>query len=330
MPSRPRLNSIDQFRGFAILGMVIANFLAGANVIPDWSKHASDIGFTWVDQVAPFFIFAVSLTYRPSFQRRLAEYGWKKALGHFFRRWLALIAIGFLIVTAEAWFNIQGEIVTASNTNWGVLQAIGLAGLLTLPFLALPGWSRALTGLGLLVVYQVLLDRVWLPVVMNSPHGGIQGALGWTGMLLLATVLADLFNENERIRRVFPWAAAGVLAAGLLLAWLAPDWAPISKNRVSSSYVLLSLGISGVVFWGFHWLEDGRHLSLPVLTTWGRNPLVLYVLHLILLGFFALPPIPGWFVEAPLWLVLVQCLALLAALTGIGMWLNKRGWIFSL
>ena len=49
------------FRGLAIVLMILANFLAGAAVVPGWLKHAPDAGLTVIDLIAPFFIFAIGL-----------------------------------------------------------------------------------------------------------------------------------------------------------------------------------------------------------------------------------------------------------------------------
>lgn len=50
-----RINAIDQYRGLAILLMVLANFLTGVNGVPMWFKHAPDIGLMVVDLIAPMF-----------------------------------------------------------------------------------------------------------------------------------------------------------------------------------------------------------------------------------------------------------------------------------
>jgi len=320
MSKIPRLTSIDQFRGFAILLMVLANFMGDVNSIPAWLKHAHDVGLTVIDLIAPFFIFAIGLTYRLSLQRRVADQGWPAAIEHFVRRWLALLGIGALLVTGEILIYSPGE------TNWGVLQAIAVAGLVTLPALLLPTWGRAVAGLALLGGYQVMLDKFWLPQVLGSPHGGLLGALSWSAMLILSTVLADLFHDEAGRRRWFAWASGLTLAAGVLLA----VWAPVSKNRVSASYVLISLGASALLFGLFHLLCDRRGLSFKIFEVWGQNPLLLYVLHLILLGLIVLPPWPYWNVDAPVWLAVLQMAVLVSVLSWIGLILQRKKWVFIL
>lgn len=321
MPARQRLEAIDQFRGFAILLMIAANYLSNIRVIPAWLKHAPDIGYTVVDLVAPLFVFAIGLTYGLSFHGRLARHGPWKTYNHFFSRYLALLGLGYLLTLAWEFSGIERP-----EVSWGLLQALGAAGLITLPLIHLsPRW-RWLSGLGLLAVYQLLLDRYWLADVLRAPHNGPWGALSWGALLILATALADLYFDIPRGRRAFAWVCALVTSFGLALAVLVP----LSKARASASYVLLSLGLSGLVFFLFHLLDRRWQVKIPILSEWGRNPLLLYLLHYLFIGIFAIPPIPGWYVAAPLWLVLLQLLALLGALSGIGLFLNRRQLYFAL
>ena len=48
-----RLEAIDQFRGFAILLMILANYMNNVSLIPSWLKHSDDIGYTVIDLIAP-------------------------------------------------------------------------------------------------------------------------------------------------------------------------------------------------------------------------------------------------------------------------------------
>ena len=59
MPQTKRIEAIDQFRGLTIIGMVLANYLAGVRSAPPCLRHADDIGLTVIDLVAPFFIFEI-------------------------------------------------------------------------------------------------------------------------------------------------------------------------------------------------------------------------------------------------------------------------------
>lgn len=315
--SRPRLAAIDQFRGLAIMAMVAADYLAGVQTAPAWLKHAPDTGLTIVDLVAPLFIFAIGLTYPLSARRRSQREGWRRSAEHFVRRYLVLVGIGALMSAVSSWYGVA--------SSWGVLQAIGLAGLLTLPFIGLkPGWRLGI-GLALLGLYQVLLDQFWLQPVLVSPHGGLPGSLAWGSMMILSTALADLHHDQGQRRWAFLLASVLALVAGAALSVVVD----ISKHRVSASYVLVSLGVSALLYGGFTLLQRVR-LRIPLLDAWGANPLVLYILHYLLIGIYFLPGIPAWYTHASGWLMVAQILLLLAVLSLIAVWFKRKNWIFSI
>jgi len=146
-----RIASIDQLRGFAILTMVLVNYIGGVQLIPPWLQHAPDIGLTFPDLVAPLFIFAIGLTFGMSFHRRLEHEGAFNTYSHFFTRYLAILGLGAAISACET---AIGE--NTSGIDWGVLQTIGMAGLATLAVIKLPAVYRWLIGMGIIVVFQVI------------------------------------------------------------------------------------------------------------------------------------------------------------------------------
>jgi predicted acyltransferase len=324
-----RDRGIDRFRGLAIVLMVLANYSGGVRWLPAWLKHAPDVGLTAVDLIAPLFIFAIGLTYGPSFHRRLKRDGGSRTYQHFITRWTAIVGIGTILSAGEIALHVDDV-----RVNWGVLQAIGAAGLVSLPLMCLPAFHRAAIGVGLLVAYQAALDRAWLASVLDAPHGGLFGSLAWADMLLLATALADLYRQG-RLGRCLA-ATAVALAGGLALACL---W-PLSKRRVSASYVLISLAVSAAIFLLVHrlvergrvpaWLRPTASLLGELLDAWGANPLLLYVLHDLLLGVFFLPGVAGWYAEATGPLVAVQVVLLVGVLSVVAWKLSKKGRIFAL
>ena len=310
-----RISSLDQFRGFAILTMVLANYIGVVKLIPAWLKHTPDIGLTVIDLIAPFFIFAIGLTYGLSFRRRLEGEGAFKTYNQFFIRYLAIIGLGAIISAAET---AAGE--NPAGIDWGVLQAIGMAGLITLVVIRLPSIVRWIIGAGILVVYQIILDKFLLDLTIQSPHGGLFGSLNWAAMLILATALADLFHGQGRWKKVFPWASLAVLAAGIAVAFILP----VSKHRVSSSYVLISLGASALLFLLFHWLAGWFNWKARFMVVWGMNPLGLYFLHYLIIEIFFLPGIPAIYQAAPLWLVLLEIVIILSGVSLVAYWLDRR------
>ncbi len=314
-PTRPegRLDAIDQYRGFAILLMVLADYLSHIQRVPAWLKHAPGYGLTVVDLIAPLFIFAIGLTIKTSFQRRMMQDGPRKAVFHFIRRNLALIGIGAL---------------TPWGYSWGLFQTIGGAGLITLLVIWLPTLGRLVVGSGLLAGYQVLSNRVWMEqVTVGSSWCEMEGTLAWAALLILASVLADLFYDQARSSRFFLLGSLAALGSGIILS----RWIVISQYFVSASYVLISLGASGLLFALFHYLTERIRVRLPLLIAWGKNPLLLYLLHYWIWVFVFVRPLSAeWYTMAPLWLVCLQAAGFVGVLSLAAWYLDRRGWIISL
>ncbi|HEY71033.1 MAG TPA: DUF1624 domain-containing protein [Anaerolineae bacterium] len=311
-----RIKAIDQFRGFAIILMVIINFGTTIESVPSWLKHAPDVGLYFADLGAPAFIFAIGLTYGLSFHRRTARDGLSAAIGHFVRRYLAILGIGAIFSAGKFMIGMS-----ESAVDWGVLQTLGCCGLITLLVIRLPTGIRIAVGLALLVVYQLFLDAYWLDRVLSVTHGGLLGSLSWSVILILATVFADVYYNMDR-RKYFPLLSFLTFLAGFVLALIVP----VSKMRVSASYDLVTLGFCGIVFSEFYL----TNFDLRYFAAWGKNPLLLYFLGLLMTGLFMLPGIPWWHAEAPLWLAGLQAAALVLVLGALARYWDNRGFKFSL
>ncbi len=381
---------IDLFRGIAIVLMVFFNYTAGISWFPWWLRHAPDIGFTLTDLVAPLFIFAIALSFGDSWRRKRIERGpWKTGID-FVRRYAAIAGIGAILAAGEVWTG-EGQ----GAMNWGVLQAIGAAGLIALIFVRFTPPVRIIAGCAILVVYQILLDRFWLGSVLSASHGGIPGSIAWGGMLVISSGMLELCGldtpgggdadsgspAGDRLAasarpprgvslplRDIPEALIPVgflvAAAGIVTAFVTP----VSKNRVSLSYILLATGLSAVVYglcslaagkqgWGQRStgnrgagkresdnrpgvtdarpeVADTRSAGRrrPILrffVWWGANPLLLYILHLLFLGAFVFSDNPLWYVSVHPVLALIQFTALIGVLTGIARSLYIRGKFFT-
>ena len=75
-------------------------------------------------------------------------------------------------------------------------------------------------------------------LVLSRSHGGMIGAVSWAAMVLVGEAVLDLAKRRARVSSR-PRAPSSALA-GIALSLVAP----VSKNRVSASYALISLGFS--------------------------------------------------------------------------------------
>jgi predicted acyltransferase len=297
----PRDLALDRFRGGLLVLMVAGNLGAGVDAVPEWLKHAPGVGLKIADLIAPAFVFAIALTYRPSYLRRAEESG-AKATAHLVTRALALIGIGAIL-------SVGGAVVAGMPSQWGVLQALGGAMLLAAPFVRFGPVVRGVAGAVLLAAYQVLLNTGVVLPASPTDHGGFAGTLSWGAMLLLATVLADAWRAG-RGRYLATCGVLAVLAAASIVL------VPVSKLRVTASYVVVALLVAAVTYLLVDLVSRVAAQSPGPLVWWGENPLVLYLSHLLLLGVLLLLPREVT-TGAPLWLAIAEAVVLIALLTAL-------------
>jgi predicted acyltransferase len=276
--SRPRIASIDQFRGFAIFGMILVNYLGYFTAIPATFKHPT-YGMTFANTIAPFFMIAVGMGLRMSILSRIKKSGRKDGYTSAIKRYVILILIGIVLYGPEL-----------KDAIWDALVDIGFAGLLTLPFIETKRWTRLILAFVYLIIYQCLFVYtnygIW--TMANSPDGGPLGTISWAAILLFGTVLIDdLLNEPQKkfiTRSVITGTILIALAIILSLLQPAEIW-QFSQRSMTMAYPLLASGLSFIVFVIFYALADLKSINIPHLTILGMNPLVMYIVQNVIIEF---------------------------------------------
>ena len=94
VPGSSRILSMDQFRGYAVAGMFVVNFVGDLDAFPEVMKHHNGHPyFSYADSIMTSFLFAAGFSYRLSALKRFAQVGRARACGHFVVRSLALVLI---------------------------------------------------------------------------------------------------------------------------------------------------------------------------------------------------------------------------------------------
>jgi predicted acyltransferase len=276
--NQDRVLSIDAFRGFAIVLMVWVNTISHFPSTPWWTNHAyyNHIqGITFPDLILPMFIFIIGLNFRPQYLNSIQKMGKLQAILKYTRRFLAYVGIGtiasFIVVANQFLF------------TWGVLQAIGLAGMFTLIFVRL-GWPYRLTISLVVIIGYVLVLGLEISTgftlydsVITSEDGGYFGGFVWGAFMLLTTVIAELFHRRHFKRMLF--IGLGIILLGYVLHFSGNTF---SKQALTIPYLIVSMGYSTTTYCVFWWIYDILHLThqkSPFLARIGRNAIVLYVYH---------------------------------------------------
>jgi len=283
----PRVEFLDQFRGFTVSLMILVNILSGFTIVPAWLKHATAPGSVTVpDLVIPCFLFIMGVALDISFTRSRAAHGIGRTVWRFTRRSLLLVAFGVL-----------GSILLKHNIalEWGVLETLGMAGLVALPFMFLRPNMRPVVAVLLVALYELISRlglRPWLLANDTGHIGGVPGGLAWAGIVIVGSVAGSLIRTGDRRGfRIYCTALGAVgIAGGLALS----RWVPLYKPTVTPSYLLLVTGAAALMLLLFSVL-DLRFLPFKV---FGVNALAIFMLHGIVLVTVmtrvpAASPLPG-------------------------------------
>ena len=94
-----RIQSLDQFRGYTVLGMLLVNFvgsfLAIRATLPLLAHHHTYCSYA--DTIMPQFLFAVGFSFRMTFLRRRDRDGPRAAYIHALKRNFGLLLVAFVI-----------------------------------------------------------------------------------------------------------------------------------------------------------------------------------------------------------------------------------------
>ena len=311
-----RISSIDQFRGFAIFGMIFVNYLGYFEIIPETFKHPR-FGMTFANAIAPFFLIAVGMGFRMSLERRILNTGKLKSYVDAVKRYFILILIGIVLYGPDPVCDM-----------WDALVDIGFAGLLSLPFILSKKWVRILMAIVYLVSYQMLFIFTgygeW--TMQKSIDGGPLGIISWASILLFGTVLMDdLFSESpSRFIKKTTIGGAILMIAGYIISGLEPAelW-QFSQRSMTMAYPIFASGLSFVVFAAFYWLADQKKILIPHLTLLGINPLLIYIVQQIVIEFYGeiLPK------QALLWQALTGFVVVYLICFVIARYFDKNKWI---
>ncbi len=302
-----RWTFIDQFRGFAIFSMILVNVCNELPTSPYWLKH-HDYGFTFADYVAPAFIFIVGFGYRLSIIKELSLRQEKEVMKKFLRRYSILTFLGFI------YGHFDFEVAV-----WDALTDIGIAGLLMYPVMKCSGITIFTLGLLYALTYQIIFSSTsygqWQ--MAHSINGGPLGPLSWALILASGAFCATLFEKTlikektksalekskaETYKLLLWWSVYGITLtiSGFLIAhppslsiFSLPFNTSLSftQRGMTISYSIFASGLCALSLPVFYVLNELIKVSIPFISTMGKNPLVLYFLQAILI-FLSLSGLP--------------------------------------
>jgi predicted acyltransferase len=367
VPNRRRLESLDAFRGFTILGMIFViavaagqyqwetpglpqkmrwldslpvstwlhadvafaiweretkaaltmeleadpDFAAGADAASRTAfiaeevqsriaqapeRKLKNIGVTFTDLIAPWFVFIVGAVIPLGRRREGEEYYY-----HALRRTLMLILAGVIYIAL---------VIKQVSIWWGVLQAIGVAyfcAALTARLPVIQQWIAVFVvgGLNLLLTETV---PAWTNAFKSTlPFGSLTNPEGdwlrpltihclpWLSisygvMSMIGVLVGNAIATKDDSKVVRQCLLVGLLFTGLGYiihkVGIATERYSLCANKVdvTTSYAFFTAGLGALTFLGFYWLIDMKKVSrwaFP-LVVFGANPLLAYFLQIVM------------------------------------------------
>jgi predicted acyltransferase len=235
-PARPRLASLDQFRGYTVLGMFVVNFVGSFAVVEQWLpllKHHHTY-LSYADTIMPQFFFAVGFAYRMTFLRRVQTDGPAAAYGHAIRRILALLVVAVVVhglgSAPAAWSDVEAigfwrAIAPGLKRNFfQTLTHIAVTSLWIMPVIAARPALRVLFAAASAGAFHVISQNWYYEWVNASPKGidgGPLGFLTWTIPMIVGTLAYDEMAHRTTRSPGLPNARSDSAIVAQLLAWAA-------------------------------------------------------------------------------------------------------------
>lgn len=206
-PKSERLTSLDQFRGYTVVGMMLVNYFGGYKACPQVLRHTHDY-CSYADTIMPHFLFAVGFALRLTFGRRMQADGSAAAYGRMIRRLLGLVLVALVVYNvgprAESWEALVQmgpweAIREPLKRSWfQTLMHIAVTSLWILPVVCGSprlriGWmlGSAFAHVGL----SYWFNFQWVNTGANGIDGGPLGFLTWTIPAIIGTLACDVFTR---------------------------------------------------------------------------------------------------------------------------------------
>jgi len=301
---KPRLLSLDVFRGITVAAMTLVNNPGDWGHIYPPLEHAEWNGCTPTDLVFPFFLFivGVSIVYAMENKKQDPEQH-KKLFWNVIRRGVILFSLGLIL-------NLFPTFQFSTVRIPGVLQRIAVVYLITgllylyqnkkslllifwailvvyfliMTFVPVPGLGYANlnpeTNLGAWIDRSILTEaHLWKSSKTWDPEGILTDFPAVATCIFGVLIGTFLKRKDQEAAQKVSWLfSIGVLAtvAGLIVDL----FFPINKALWTSSYVLYCGGLATIGLTLLYWLVDvqGYRRFTKFFVVFGVNPITVFFL----------------------------------------------------
>jgi len=312
-----RIASIDALRGFSMfwiiggdrLALALGTMLAGqapilasaGELLARQFQHADWDGLRFYDLIFPLFVFVTGVTVPFSLTPLVEREGKFAAHRRVLRRFVLLYALGLIyyggvgqsfadvrflgVLQRIALCSLFASLLFLNFSIRGMLVALAalLVGYwLVMTFVPVPGFGTTTFAPGAnLADYidaQILPGRKWNG---ETDPEGVLSTLPAIGTCVIG-VLAGLLLKESRLKP--PQKTAALVGLGVAMLFMGLAWAlqfPIIKNLWTSSFVLVTCGLSSLLLAAFYYVMDvWKRQTWGTMFIWiGASAITLYFIN---------------------------------------------------
>lgn len=236
--------------------------------------------------------------------------------------YIALSCMGFMniIITTIDFFAIYNNFGAFRYNYWVTLQGIGFAILVAFPFVKAKSWVKFVGALAITIGYSVFHqignNREWLDVIV---HGGVIGGFGWGAMLIFDMFIADIYFKNKKALALS--ISAFFCGIGVFLTqWLGT----INLGSCSPTFILVGVGLSGLIFFIFEFLDKFHKSKFDPFLWWGKNPIIMFLVEFFVIGVYTTFMPDSMLSGASWWLASIQGIIAIVLLTALAYLLSRN------
>ena len=248
---------------------------------------------------------------------------WKKKLSPIAEQifYIALSTLGVMniLITTIDYITIVHNTGFTYFDYWVTLQGIGFAILVALPLVKAKSWVKFVTAASITVLFTIYHQLGNHQALLDIPvHGGVVGGFGWGAMLIFDMFVADIFFKNK----TYSFVTSGLfLSLGVVLTqWLGA----INMGSCSPTFILVGVGLSGVLFTLFDLCDKYHKSKFDPLVWWGKNPIIMFLVEFFVIGVYTSLMPTSALAGAPIWLAVLQGVIAVVGLTAFTYFLAKK------
>ncbi|MBU6500514.1 MAG: DUF1624 domain-containing protein [Patescibacteria group bacterium] len=264
-----RWQALDEMRGLTMILLTIFFPLSFFDNVPPWLKHSSGNGIYLEDIGAPVFFFIIGASYFISFTKKKQVMSVAKLIFSFLRRYLLFIALGFI-----GGMLLDGKV--GIKFHWNVLTAIGLCGILVLPFMYAGYKVRIAAAIAITSLWQIFISTGHQDWALTYAFGGPWATPAWSSIILFGSAISEI-KEKIKSGPLLP-ILVGTAIVIFFIGVGAEGYFPDNKHLVSFPYVMISVAISIFALAVFEAKGINGFLRFPLFSIVGKNPLAIYVI----------------------------------------------------